>query len=144
MTVIQYLKNLIFKEQPPRGVLKKRCFENIQQTYRRTPMPKCDFNDDDDDDEMIIVFLVWLTEQKWLALFPAGTIVREILTIVNLRHAASRLWTSAEPKFRLSRKKLCSSDNHCTTAPQLRCCATLMKSHFSMGVLLQTCCMFSE
>ena len=28
----------------PRGVLKKRCSENIQQMYRRTPMPKCDFN----------------------------------------------------------------------------------------------------
>ena len=22
----------------------KRCFENMQQIYRRTPMPKCDFN----------------------------------------------------------------------------------------------------
>ena len=27
-----------------RGVLKKRRSENIQQIYRRTPMPKCDFN----------------------------------------------------------------------------------------------------
>ena len=26
------------------GVLKKRCSENMQQIYRRTPMPKCDFN----------------------------------------------------------------------------------------------------
>ena len=24
------------------AVLKKRCFENMQQIYRRTPMPKCD------------------------------------------------------------------------------------------------------
>ena len=32
------------QKQPPRGVLRKRCFENIQQIYRRTPMPKCDFN----------------------------------------------------------------------------------------------------
>ena len=23
----------------------------MQQTYRRTPMPKCDFNDGDDDDD---------------------------------------------------------------------------------------------
>ena len=29
---------------PSRGVLKKRCSENIQQSYSRTPMPKCDFN----------------------------------------------------------------------------------------------------
>ena len=31
-------------KQPPGGVLKKRCSENMQQIYRRTPMPKCDFN----------------------------------------------------------------------------------------------------
>ena len=33
-----------FQKQPPRDVLKKRCSENIQQIYRRTPMPKCEFN----------------------------------------------------------------------------------------------------
>ena len=27
-----------------RGVLRKRCSENMQQIYRRTYMPKCDFN----------------------------------------------------------------------------------------------------
>ena len=30
--------------QPSRGVLKKRCSENMQQIYRRIPMPKCNFN----------------------------------------------------------------------------------------------------
>ena len=29
---------------PSRGVLKKRCSENMQQIYGRTPMPECDFN----------------------------------------------------------------------------------------------------
>ena len=33
-----------FQKQPLRGVLEKRCSENVQQIYRRTPMPKCDFN----------------------------------------------------------------------------------------------------
>ena len=33
-----------FEKQPTRGVLKKRCSENMQQICRRTPMPKCDFN----------------------------------------------------------------------------------------------------
>ena len=28
----------------PAVVLIKRCSENIQQIYKRTPMPKCDFN----------------------------------------------------------------------------------------------------
>ena len=32
------------QRQPPRGVLKKRCSENMQQIYSRTLMPKCDFN----------------------------------------------------------------------------------------------------
>ena len=32
------------QKQPSRGVLRKRCPENMQQIYRK-PMPKCDFND---------------------------------------------------------------------------------------------------
>ena len=32
------------QKQQPTGVLKKRCSENMQQIYRRAPMPKCDFN----------------------------------------------------------------------------------------------------
>ena len=32
------------QKQPSRGVLRKRCSENMQQIYRRTPMPWCDFN----------------------------------------------------------------------------------------------------
>ena len=32
------------QKQPSRGVLRKRCSENMQQMYRRTPMSKCDFN----------------------------------------------------------------------------------------------------
>ena len=35
---------LLFQKQPSRSLLKKRCSENIQQIYGRTPMPKCDFN----------------------------------------------------------------------------------------------------
>ena len=39
--------SLIFKQiqkQPFRGVLSKRCSENMQQIYRRTPIPKCNYN----------------------------------------------------------------------------------------------------
>ena len=32
------------QKQPSRSVFIKRCSENKQQIYRRTPMPKCDFN----------------------------------------------------------------------------------------------------
>ena len=38
----------------------------------------------------------------------------EILKIVNLRYAASRIWTCAEPEFGLSWMKLCSRVNHYT------------------------------
>ena len=31
------------QKQPSRGILRKRCSENIQQIYRRTLLPKCDF-----------------------------------------------------------------------------------------------------
>ena len=32
------------QKQPTRGVPRKRRSENMQQIYRRAPMPKCDFN----------------------------------------------------------------------------------------------------
>ena len=32
------------QKQPSRGVPRKKCSENVQQIYRRTLMPKCDFN----------------------------------------------------------------------------------------------------
>ena len=34
-------KNMELQKQPSRGVLRKRCSENMQQIYKRTPMPKC-------------------------------------------------------------------------------------------------------
>ena len=33
-----------YLKQPSRGGLKKLCSENMQQIYRRTSMPECDFN----------------------------------------------------------------------------------------------------
>ena len=38
------ISNCSVQSQPFRGVLIKRCSENMLETYRRTPMPKCDFN----------------------------------------------------------------------------------------------------
>ena len=32
------------QKQPSRGVLKKRCSENMLSIFRRKPKPKCDFN----------------------------------------------------------------------------------------------------
>ena len=40
-----YLEQVLSSQkQPSRGALSKRCSENMQQIYRRTPMMKCDFN----------------------------------------------------------------------------------------------------
>ena len=37
-----YIRNI--QKQPPRSVPRKRCSENMKQTYRRTAIPECDFN----------------------------------------------------------------------------------------------------
>ena len=50
------------QKQPSRGVLIKRCSENMQQSYRRTPMPKCDFN------KVAIFFEITL----WRGYFPVN------------------------------------------------------------------------
>ena len=54
----------------------------------------------------------------------------KILTIPNLRHAASRFWTWAESEFRLRWMKLCSSDNHYIMAP---------RNHYTTTSLTQPC-----
>ena len=50
----------------------------------------------------------------------------------NLRHAANRVWTCAEPGFRLSWMKLSNIDNHYTTAPQIK----IIIIWYESGVLL--------
>ena len=42
--LISFKSPYVSQKQPSRGVFSKRCSENMQQIYRRTPMPKCDFN----------------------------------------------------------------------------------------------------
>ena len=39
-----FIDNILIQKQPPIGVPRKRCSENMQQIYRRTPLPKCNFN----------------------------------------------------------------------------------------------------
>ena len=72
----------IVQRQPCRGVLKKRCSENIQQIYSRTPMPKCDFNK---VANLLIVFsqhsgssLKWIL--KWI--FIWDKILRQFFWII--------------------------------------------------------------
>ena len=46
--IYPFIKNAIIdyriQKHPSRGVLRRRCSENMQQIYSRTSMPKCHFN----------------------------------------------------------------------------------------------------
>ena len=47
------------QKQPFRCVLKRRCSENMQEIYRRTPMPKCNFNE-------VALQLHWNCTSTWV------------------------------------------------------------------------------
>ena len=53
----------------------------------------------------------------------------EVLTITNVWHATNRIWTCAEPEFRLCWMKLRSIDNPYTTATQF-----VIISHMSLFI----------
>ena len=61
------------QKQPFRGVVRKRCSENLQRIYRRTPMPKKDFN-------KVVKQLYWNCTLEWI--FSCNT--------VNLLHVFRR------------------------------------------------------
>ena len=44
ITIILHISINLRQKQLSRDVLKKSSSENMQQTYKRTPVPKCDFN----------------------------------------------------------------------------------------------------
>ena len=58
--------NCIVQKQPSRGVLRRWCSENMQQIYRRTPMPKSDLN-------KVTLQLYWKHTSTWMfsCKFPA-------------------------------------------------------------------------
>ena len=62
-------------------------------------------------------FVVWLPGERRLRrdyFQPEPS--SEVFTIGDLRHAASRVWTCEESELKLCWMKLCSNDNHYTTA----------------------------
>ena len=50
---------LVLRKHLPRGVLRKKWFENMEQIYRRTPIPKCDFNN-------VSKHLYWNRTSAWV------------------------------------------------------------------------------
>ena len=71
--------------------------------------------DDDDGDDELFLWYGWPMKGIYPYFQPGP--LSEILTIANLGHAASMIWTCAEPELRLCWMNLCSSDNHYTTVP---------------------------
>ena len=67
----------------------------------------------DDDHDKLFLWYGRPTKGVW-AYFQREPL-SEILTVANLRHAASRISTCAEPEFRICSMKLNSSDHHTTT-----------------------------
>ena len=64
---------------------------------------------------MMNCFCGMVDERKTISLICSRrSEMSEIFTIVNLQHAASRIWTCAKPEFRFHWMKLCSSDNQYT------------------------------
>ena len=63
------------------------------------------FDDDDDDDDELFFSLISSRDHCQRS-SPS-----------RISDKPSRVWTCAEPEFRLSWMKLCSSDNHYTTTP---------------------------
>ena len=64
---------------------------------------------------MMMNCFCWMVDRQkgFTPCFQPGPLLG-ILTMANLRYAATRAWTYAESEFRLCRMKMCSSDNHCT------------------------------
>ena len=59
LLLLEFFISLQVQKQPPRGVSRKRCSENMPQIYWRTPMPKCDFN-------KVALQLYWNRTSPWV------------------------------------------------------------------------------
>ena len=70
------------KKQPSRGVLIKRCSENMQQICRRTPIPKCDFN-------KVAKELYWNHTLAWVFSCKFNAYFQNIFSLEHLWRAAS-------------------------------------------------------
>ena len=75
---------LLFQKQPSRGVLRKRCSENMQQIYRRTPMPKYDFN-------KVAKQLYWKRTSTWVFSCKFAAYFQNTFSQEHLWRAASAL-----------------------------------------------------
>ena len=109
------------QKQPFRGVLLKRCSENMQQIYRRTPMPKCNFN-------KVALQLYWNRTSVWVFSckftayfripFSKNTSERQLLevkqeNIVNYEASKKCSRKSGKSSVRLRNWARCQSRSMC-------------------------------
>ena len=64
---VALLGHSIIQKHPSRCVPKKRCSENMQQIYRRKPMPKCDFQKV--ANSRLIFYYRLMVVENWLETF---------------------------------------------------------------------------
>ena len=85
------------------------CFQKVLKKYllrvQSRVLPKCSFPRPkyEDDELNSIFFVVWLTDERHLALFPAGTIVRDT------RHRKS--WLLSEIHTRVIKVRVLRKDS---------------------------------
>ena len=79
-------KGLIFslQKQPCRNVLRQRCSENMQKIYRRTHMPKCNFN-------KVAKQFYWNNILAWVFSCKFAAYFQDIFSLEHLWLAASVL-----------------------------------------------------
>ena len=72
------------QKQPSRAVLRKRCFENMQQIYRRTPMSSYNFN-------KVAKQLYWNRTSTWVFSCKFAAYFQNIFSQEHLWKAAYEL-----------------------------------------------------
>ena len=78
------------QKQPSRGVPRKRCSKTMQQIYRRTPMPKCNFSKDAKQLMFSCTFVAYFQnnfsqEHRWVAASEYILLCNTVLN--NLYHS---------------------------------------------------------
>ena len=77
-----FFDTYLIQKQSSRGVLRKRYSENMQQIYRRAPMPSCDFN-------KVVSQLYWNHTSAWVSYCKFAAYFQNIFYQINLWRAAS-------------------------------------------------------
>ena len=73
---------VLFQKQPPRGVSMKRYSANMQQNYKRTPMPKFDYSN-------VALQLYWNHASEWVFCCKVHEYFQKIFSNEHLWMASS-------------------------------------------------------